>query len=29
VRTSFVRADGIEALARVLGEEAKRGGSAS
>ena len=28
VRTSFVRADGIEALARVLGEEAKRGGSA-
>ena len=28
VRTSFVRADGIEMLARVLGEEAKRGGSA-
>jgi len=28
VRTSFVRADGIETLARVLGEEARRGGSA-
>ena len=28
VRTSFVRADGIEMLARVLGEETKRGGSA-
>jgi len=28
VRTSFLRADGIETLARILGEEAKQGGSA-